>query len=46
LGRRPIREEKGDAREPDSPKPRRKGRSPGWAEAQAGKSPLPTKLQI
>jgi hypothetical protein len=33
-------EEKGDAREPVRPEPRRKGRSPGWAEAQAGESPL------
>jgi hypothetical protein len=40
LGRRPDREEKGDAREPVSPKPRRKGRSPGWAEAQAVNSPI------
>ena len=40
MGRRPIREEKGDARKPVSPKPCRKSRSPGWAQAQAGNSPL------
>jgi len=33
-------EEKRDARERVSPEPCRKGRSPGWAEAQAGESLL------
>ena len=39
MGRRVISEEQGDAREPDSPKPRRKGRSHG------GAAPLPDKVR-
>jgi hypothetical protein len=38
--RRAISEDERDAQERVSPEPRRKGRSHGWAEAQAGESLL------